>query len=345
MNTRIVNIDPNCFQESELISAAELIREGSLVAFPTETVYGLGANALDAHACDRVFEAKGRPHDNPLIVHVETPDDIEKFAYTDGQPHLSEIIRRFMPGPITVILPKKENIPDSVTVGLDTVALRCPEHPIAHALIKLAGVPIAAPSANLSGRPSPTEAEHVIEDMKGRVEMILAGGSCTVGLESTVIALRGEEIHLLRPGYVTYEDLLAISDKVVVSKAVLSQLEKGDKAESPGMKYRHYAPKAPVTMVSGDENNVIAFLQERLSEGCGIICYDEDLVHLSGENVLSLGSQSNFNEQASRLFSVLRSFDTIGVPSIYARFTARDHLGLAISNRLLRACAFNVIEV
>jgi len=345
LNTCIINVDPNCFQDSEIAPAAKLIRDGALVAFPTETVYGLGANALDGKACDRVFEAKGRPHDNPLIVHIECPDDISKFAHTDGQPLLEEIIRRFMPGPLTVILPKKEVIPDSVTVGLRTVAIRCPEHPIAHALIKLAGVPIAAPSANLSGRPSPTEADHVIEDMQGRVEMILAGGSCSVGLESTVISLKGEEIHLLRPGYITFEDLLAVTDKVVVSKAVLSQLDKDERAESPGMKYRHYAPKAPVTMVSGDEDNVITFLKERIVEGCGIICFDEDLMHLSGDNVLSIGSQRDYDEQAARLFSVLRAFDSMDVSRIYARLTARDHLGLAISNRLLRACAFNVLEV
>ena len=349
MITKNIQIDPNSFLDNELSEAGALIREGKLVGFPTETVYGLGANALDADACDSVFEAKMRPHDNPLIVHVLSPADFEKYAKTEDQPLLSELARRFMPGPLTVVLPKKDVIPDSVTVGLSTVALRCPSHPVARALIRVSGCPIAAPSANLSGRPSPTSAAHVFEDMNGRIPMILDGGDAEVGLESTVISLKGDEIHLLRPGFVTAEDLRTVTDKVVISPAVLSALEQGVKPESPGMKYRHYAPKSPVTMVFGEEGKVLDFFREKLSEGCGILCFDEDVSLFNtlgnAQNVISFGSKSDLLSQAAGLFDALRRFDSVSVPHIYTRETSRDELGLAISNRLLRACAFDCIEV
>ncbi len=349
MRTKTLRIDPNSFLDESLAEAGALIREGKLVAFPTETVYGLGANALDAVACDSVFEAKMRPHDNPLIVHVLSPADFSQFAITENQPLLAELASRFMPGPLTVVLPKKDLIPDSVTVGLSTVALRCPSHPVARALIRVAGCPIAAPSANLSGRPSPTSAAHVEEDMAGRIPMILDGGEAEVGLESTVISLKGDVIHLLRPGFVTAEDLRTVTDKVVISPAVLSALEQGARPESPGMKYRHYAPKSPVTMVFGDEDKVLDFFRKKLAEGCGILCFDEDAPSLMlrgfEENVISFGSRFDLLSQAAGLFDALRRFDSVSVPHIYTRETSRDELGLAISNRLLRACAFNCIEV
>ncbi len=349
MITKIKCIDPNFFEDDALKTAGELIRDGKLVAFPTETVYGLGANALDSVACDSVFDAKMRPHDNPLIVHVLSPSDFSQYAHTENQPLLSELARRFMPGPLTVILPKKEIIPDSVTVGLGTVALRCPSHPVARALIRVSGCPIAAPSANLSGRPSPTTVQHVIEDMNGRIPMILDGGEAEVGLESTVVSLKGDEIHLLRPGFVTVEDLKQVTEKVIVSSAVLAALEQGAKPESPGMKYRHYAPKAPVTMVFGKEEDVISFFRQKLQEGCGILCFDEDRKELEGlgfdHNLITFGSKNNLLSQASGLFDALRKFDSVSVPQIFTRETSRDELGLAISNRLLRACAFSCIEV
>ncbi len=349
MKTEILKIDPNCFEDSSLQNAGEIIRAGDLVAFPTETVYGLGANALDAEACNKVFDAKMRPRDNPLIVHVLSPADFSDYAYTENQPLLNELARRFMPGPLTVILKKKDVIPDEVTVGLSTVALRCPSHPVARALIRVSGRPIAAPSANLSGRPSPTEANHVIEDMSGRIPMILDGGESEVGLESTVISLDGDQIRLLRPGFVTLEDLKSVTDHVIVSDAVLSALQQDQKAESPGMKYRHYAPKSPVTMVFGSEDRVIEFFIEKISEGCGILCFEEDLEFLRGkgfdQNIISFGSKDDLLSQASGLFDALRKFDSVSVPQIYTRQTKQDDLGLAISNRLLRACAFHSIEV
>ncbi len=349
MRTRVLKLDPNLPDDSVLRQAVEVILRGGLVAFPTETVYGLGANALNGEACARIFDAKGRPHDNPLIVHLADPSDYTKYAECANTALFEEIARRFMPGPITVILPKKKEIPDEVTVGLQTVALRCPSHKIAHRLIELAGVPIAAPSANLSGKPSPTTAEHVIEDMDGRIDLILDGGESAVGVESTVISLKGDSIHLLRPGFVTAEDLFTITPKVMIDPAVLSQLEKGVKPESPGMKYRHYAPSALLTMVCGSEEKVISFFREKLQCGCGILCFEEDIPHLKGfgdpARVIAFGKRADLSSQAHLLFAALRRFDKMNLEHIYARHTAENDLGLAISNRLLRACAFDILEL
>ncbi len=347
MKTEILKIDSKNIDIALLSRAGNIIADGGLVAFPTETVYGLGANALDGPACDRIFEAKGRPHDNPLIVHVLTPSDCQNYADTDSSPLFQKLSERYMPGPLTIILPKRSIIPDSVTVGLDTVALRCPKHPIARELIRLSGVPIAAPSANLSGKPSPTNAQHVVSDMNGRVDMIIDGGSCDVGLESTVISLKNDCIHLLRPGFVTLSDLKSVTENVIVSDAVLSALSTNEKPESPGMKYRHYAPKADLTMVDGEEEKVISFFQAKISEGCGILCFDEDLQKFkdSKDLAVSFGSRGDLLSQANKLFDALRSFDGKNVPHIYARFTSREDLGLAISNRLLRACAFDLIKL
>ena len=346
MKTRVIRVDPMQPVDAMLEPAAELIRGGELVAFPTETVYGLGANALDASACDRIFEAKGRPHDNPLIVHVSDPADCSSYAFCDSYPVFEKIADRFMPGPLTVVMKKKSVIPDTVTVGLDTVALRCPVHPVARALIRLSGVPIVAPSANRSGKPSPTTAEHVYYDMNGRIPCIIDGGPCDVGLESTVIALKEDGIHLLRPGAVTRDMLSELGEKVIVSDDVLSEVKSGEKVESPGMKYRHYAPNSPCTMVDGDPDKVIAFLREKLSVGCGVLCFDEDLSRLGvSPRVLSLGKQNDLSAQAHGLFYALRRFDEMGVPHIYVRKTADTALGLAVTNRLLRACAFDVIKL
>ncbi len=347
IKTEVLTIDPEQVSEQELKLAGDYIRQGKLVAFPTETVYGLGANALDGSACDRIFDAKGRPHDNPLIVHVLDPKDCDRYADTEYSPLFPVLAERFMPGPLTVILPKKEIIPDAVTVGLKTVALRCPCHPVARALISSAGVPIAAPSANRSGKPSPTTAKHVIDDMLGRIDMIIDGGDADVGLESTVISLEKDKIKLLRPGFVTLDDLLNITPNVEVSPSVLEALSTDEKPESPGMKYKHYAPNAPVTMVSGADNDVIAYFIQKEKEGCGILCFEEDLPFFDQElkNVISLGARDDVKSQANRLFSALRFFDKTNVSHIYARETTCDSIGLAVTNRLLRACGFQKIKL
>lgn len=349
MKTEIFKIDRNSFSIDEISLPAQAIRQGKLVAFPTETVYGLGANALNSSACDDIFKAKGRPHDNPLIVHILNPEDALKYSYAEGEPLFWKLAEKFMPGPLTVILPKKEIIPDSVTVGLSTVALRCPKHPVARALIESSGVPIAAPSANLSGKPSPTTAEHVIDDMTGRIPMIIDSGACDVGLESTVISLKNGVVRLLRPGYVTFEDLKDICPIVEISSAVLENSIANEKPESPGMKYRHYAPKAPVTMVRGEENAVLDFFKKAIDDGYGVLCFDEDVKLLQNgnrnSNIICFGSREDLMSQANGLFDALRQFDLLSVKRIYARYTQHDHLGLAISNRLLRACAFDLLEL
>ena len=269
MKTEVLEVTEK--SDNILMSAAELIRGGALVGIPTETVYGLGANALDGEACLNIFKAKGRPADNPLIVHIARAEDAESIAYTNELYY--KLADRFMPGPLTVIMPKKDIIPDSVTAGLDSVAVRCPEHKIANKLIKLSGVPIAAPSANRSGMPSPTTAQHVYKDMDGIIPMILDGGACEVGVESTVISITDSSITVLRPGRVTVEMLSEVCDNVSVSSAVTEELKPGEKALSPGMKYKHYAPKADLYLIDDRYIDFVYFTKEKhKTETCVIMC-------------------------------------------------------------------------
>ena len=303
MNTEILRVSKIEESEAALCLAAAVIRGGGLVVLPTETVYGLGANALDADAAAKIYAAKGRPSDNPLIIHVASPEDAERYAYTS--PLYYRLAAAFMPGPLTVILPKRDCIPSTVTGGLDSVAIRCPSHPVANRLIQLSGVPIAAPSANLSGKPSPTCADDVIDDLSGRVDLILDGGSCEIGLESTIVKLDGDELTLLRPGGITYDALCMVSDRVTVADAVTHQLADDERPLSPGMKYRHYAPSAPLVLLSGSPERVLAFLRgEQSHTDCAILCYDEELPHLSPQKLISVGSRADLSTQAHRLFHV-----------------------------------------
>lgn len=342
METKVVKIPPERVAdfENELREAAEIIKNGGLVAFPTETVYGLGANALDETASKRIYAAKGRPSDNPLIIHVATPDDFEKWCQVENREALNIIKDNFVPGPLTVIQKKKSIIPSSVTAGMETVAVRCPSNLIARRLIELSGVPIAAPSANTSGRPSPTRASHVIEDMLGKVDMIIDGGECEVGLESTIIML-GEEITLLRPGGITYEELTEKLGNVKVDKAVLNRLGDGEKPLAPGMKYRHYAPKATVIALRGEDGDIIEFMKNELEKSdVGVICYRED--GLLSDRVEILGSKNDKQEMAHRLFDCLRAFDAKPeIKTVYTRIPDTDSIGLALVNRLLKACGYN----
>lgn len=326
---------------SALEEAAEIIRHGGLVVFPTETVYGLGADGTNADAARRIYAAKSRPSDNPLIIHIEKPEDAERYAHTCALYY--EFARAFMPGPLTVILPKKDTIPLSVTGGLDSVALRCPSHPVARRLIGLAGVPIAAPSANISGRPSPTCAEHVIEDMLGRVDMIIDGGECDIGLESTIIKIDNDTVTLLRPGGITYDALSCITDGIAVASAVTEQLAKDERPLSPGMKYRHYAPNAPVVLLDGDEGDVIEFLKCRaLETDCLILCYTEETGLLPSDRVIDIGRMSDTQTQAHRLFSALRNADRLSPSVIYAHLPKKNGMGLALYNRMIRAAAHTI---
>ncbi len=321
---------------------SKIISQGKLCIFPTETVYGLGANALDEKAVSNIYKAKGRPSDNPLIVHLSNPMDAEKYAYTNELYY--KLADRFMPGPLTVILPKKDIVPDIVSCGLKTVAIRIPSNKIAHELIEKSGCPIAAPSANLSGSPSPTSYEHVCDDMNGRVDAILNGGECSVGVESTVIRIKDNGVEILRPGDVTYEELLEVVPDVTINNAVKSNCAEKNPA-SPGMKYKHYAPNSPVLLVSGNDSDVISFfIQKQSQENCGILCFDEDANHLSPHNMLTFGSKQDDKAQAHELFAKLRLFNKMNVEKIYARIPSEKGVGLAVYNRLIRAAGFEIIN-
>lgn len=328
--------------EAELAFAAKLIQEGKLVAFPTETVYGLGGNALRSDAAKRIYEAKGRPSDNPLIIHLACAEDASK--YCEPNEVFYRLADAFMPGPLTVILPKKECIPDSVTGGLDTVAVRVPSHPIAHALIAKAGVPIAAPSANISGKPSTTTAAHVITDLDGKVDAILAADDCEIGLESTIVKIHTDgTLTVLRPGAITCEMLSDIVGSTVnIDPAVLAKSEARPLA--PGMKYRHYAPHMPVIILDGADDAFYDYVNQK--DDCGVLCFEEDLAHITAKKVLSLGKASQAQEQAHRLFACLREMDAQNdLACVYARMPQKSEVGLAVWNRLAKAAGFEVIKL
>ncbi len=340
MTTEI--IDANEFNAGGAERAAELIRAGRLVVFPTETVYGLGGDATDPEASKKIYAAKGRPSDNPLIVHLARPEDAEPFAATSEAYY--RLAAKFMPGPLTVILPKKDSIPSETTGGLDSVALRCPSHPMAHALIAAAGVPIAAPSANLSGKPSPTNAADVISDMNGRVDMIIDGGESEIGLESTIIKLDGDRAVLLRPGAVTVDALRCVLDKVEIAPAVTEMLGENERPLSPGMKYRHYAPDAPFVLLDGSDGAVLEFMKSS-PESAVLLCYDSEVASLNGHRLIPVGEPTDLSDEAHRLFSALREADRLGASVIYAHLPPRDGLGLALYNRMLRAAAHTVLKI
>jgi L-threonylcarbamoyladenylate synthase len=348
MKTEIVRINPDRVEEheKEILRAAHIIREGGLVAFPTETVYGLGANALDSDASRKIYEAKGRPSDNPLIAHVASVEAFEQLCHIENRRFFDALTESFIPGPITVIQRKKEHIPMTVTAGHDTLAVRFPVHTVARALIAASGVPIAAPSANTSGRPSPTKAEHVIEDLDGRVDMIIDSGECSIGVESTIIHIADTTPKLLRPGAITLEMLRDVLGQVDCDKCILEKMGENEKPLAPGMKYRHYAPKAPVIGVKGSESAVIEYLCQRSCEAdSAILCFDEDLPLLCrSDRVLSLGSKNDNDSHARYLFDRLRAFDKMNVNKIYTRIPEASQLGLAVVNRLLKACGYTVVD-
>ena len=326
--------------------AATVIRNGGLVVFPTETVYGLGADATQRAAAERIYAAKGRPADNPLIIHIAAPEDVERYAVTS--PLYYRLAEAFMPGPLTVVLPVRDTIPRTVTAGLPTVAVRCPSHPVAAALIRAAGVPIAAPSANLSGSPSPTNAAHVRDDMDGRVDMILDGGSSVIGLESTIV--KPEEdgtLTLLRPGAVTPEDLAALGIEVRLAGAVMHALRPGETVLSPGMKYKHYAPRTPFYLWDGDSAKALSYLKDR-EEKAAVLCYEEDLalfLTVPSLTPISVGSREALGGFASRLFALLRECDKGPYTAIYAPLPPPHGLGLALYNRMIRAAAHQIITL
>ena len=344
MNTEHIKITDIIAQEDDLARAATILRNGGLVVFPTETVYGLGGDATRDEAAKKIYAAKGRPSDNPLIIHIANPADAERYAVTNELYY--RLAKAFMPGPLTVILPRRESIPTSTTGGLNSVAVRCPAHPVAHKLIELCGFPIAAPSANLSGKPSPTSASHVAQDMDGRVDMIIDGGESEIGLESTIVKIVDDELILLRPGGITCDALSLVCDKVTVADAVLHQLAENERPLSPGMKYRHYAPTAPLVLLSGKDEDVLAYWnKEAKTRKCVVLCYDEECDALDNCTLFPIGQKNDLATQAHKLFAALRDADGTDAEIIYAHLPPQTGIGLALYNRLIRAAAHTVKEV
>ena len=335
--------------KQDIQTAGKLLKDGELVAIPTETVYGLAADALNGEAVANIFKAKGRPMDNPLIVHIadlSQVDDLVAFV----PPVLEDLAKAFWPGPLTVIMEKSDLIPDEVSAGLDTVAIRMPSHPVARAIIKAAGTPLAAPSANTSGMPSPTTAAHVLHDMDGKIAAVVDGGPCEVGVESTVLTLCTRVPRILRPGRVTPEDLFDVLGEVEVDDAVLGQLAEGAVAASPGMKYKHYSPKAEVYIVDGSAEGFAKFVNEKVAERAADEAAVAALVFDGEESLvncvtLPFGAEDDPLGQAEHLFDDLRRADELGVSDIYVRCPSAEGVGLAVMNRLLRAAEFRIINV
>ncbi len=328
--------------ESDLSAAAKLIANGQIVGLPTETVYGLGADASNENAVREIFKAKGRPADNPLIVHLA--DFSQAKDYTTSIPEIAyTIAERFCPGPITIVLPKNDKIPLVTSGGLDTVGIRVPSHPVMHRIIELSGRPIAAPSANTSGYPSPTSAEHVLRDMNGKIAAVVDGGQSRFGVESTVISIESSDtVRILRPGCVTREMLLEICREVIIDDAILHELKEGQKAASPGMKYKHYSPKADIKMVEASTDDFRSYIAEHAADGGYALVFDGEETDMPCR-CLTYGKNSL--EQAHQLFARLRELDEIGAEVVYVHAPSVDGVGLAVYNRLIRAAGFEVIRV
>lgn len=327
------------YSSQSVTEAAELLKAGELVAIPTETVYGLAANALDENAVRRIFDAKGRPQDNPLIVHIAELEMLPPLVREIPDIAL-RLAEKFWAGPLTMIFPKSDKIPSVTSGGLDTVAVRMPESRAARDIIKACGSPLAAPSANFSGKPSPTTAQHVFDDMSGKIPLIIDGGECAVGVESTVVCFKNDKIHILRPGGITAE-MLSEFGEVEVDKAVTAQPEKDDKVLSPGMKYTHYSPKADVFIVNAHGDSFVEYCAERAKTEQGLIALGAGV----SEQDIFLDYGSTPETQAQRLFALLRRADELGAMTVLVEMPDTDGVGLAVYNRLLRAAGFRIIEV
>ena len=373
---RIVIKDRKNIKDEELAEAAAVLRSGGLVAFPTETVYGLGGNALDEDAARKIYAAKGRPSDNPLIAHISCAADLAplvKEIPVAGR----KLMEAFWPGPLTMIFPKSGRLPYGTTGGLDTVAVRMPDDPVAGRLIALAGVPVAAPSANTSGRPSPTTADHVWQDMNGRIDMIIDGGPVGIGVESTIVDVSSPVPSVLRPGAITMEMLREVLGEVTIDPAILGPMKEDIRPKAPGMKYRHYAPEAELILVEAVEDEAAGYeavrgqggggccgqmgdgqvermvgkvrelAHEKLIQGCqvGIICTDESRPCYAEGTVRSIGARKSQESVAHNLYAVLREFDDLKVEYIFSESFSEDHLGQAIMNRLSKAAGYKIVRV
>jgi L-threonylcarbamoyladenylate synthase len=351
METKIVTIDSNHIDNDQLMSAVQILHNGGLVAFPTETVYGLGADGLNPEASKKIYSAKGRPSDNPLIIHIADFDALDKLT-KDCSISGRKLAEAFWPGPLTLILNKSDIVPYSTTGGLDTVAVRMPSHPIAYELIRRSGIYIAAPSANISGRPSPTKAWHVIEDMNGIIDMIIDGGKVDIGLESTIVDVTGDVPIILRPGFITIDMLEQVVGHVEYDMALLSKEKNSDiKPKAPGMKYKHYAPKGELTIFEGNIDSVIEVIKknaaQKLAQGykVGIIATDETIKFYPKDIAKTIGTRRDEVTIAQGLFEILRDFDSEGAEYIYTESFENNQLGQAIMNRLLKAAGYHIEKV
>ncbi len=323
--------------------AADILRRGGLVAIPTETVYGLGADGLNPEAVDKIFAAKGRPGDNPLILHVTGPEQLPRFCH-DIPDAAYLLAQRFWPGPLTMVLPANACVPRRTTGGLSTVAIRCPKTAVTREIIRLAGVPIAAPSANLSGKPSTTTARHVLDDHDGRIDAVVDGGPCAVGVESTIVDLTEARPRLLRPGGVTPEELTQVLGDLVIDPAVTAPLRQDAVVRAPGMKYRHYAPQEPVLIVSGSREKAAAYIRAHFSPGDRVLCFEEELPLYEDCDPLSYGREADVASLSAGLFAALRILDSPSVGKVFARCPVGGGVAYAVQNRLQKAAAFHIVD-
>ena len=344
MKTLLIKIGDIEKEHDSVALAGRILADGGLVAIPTETVYGLAGNAYHGDVVRRIYEAKGRPQDNPMIVHIAEASALDSLC-TQIPQQARALALKFWPGPLTMVLQKGPDIPDEVTAGLSTVAVRCPSHPVARAIIKAAGVPLAAPSANLSGKPSPTDASHVMQDLSGKIDAVVDGGPCSVGLESTVIDMTCAPPRLLRPGGVTLEQLESVLGPVDVDGAVMNLPDLNLPVRSPGMKYRHYAPDTPVRILRGSPQNAAQYIRSHHGQNAAVLCFDEELAWFNGIKSITYGSAALPETLAHNLFSALRQVDDLHVRIAYARCPEGGGIALAVENRLKKAAGFAAIDV
>ncbi len=339
MDTKIISAN----DETVISMAAIHLTAGNLVALPTETVYGLGANGLDAQAVAKIFEVKGRPQDNPLILHIADPEQMNLFC-RDIPEDAYRLAEAFWPGPLTMVLPAKEIVPLATRAGLPTVAVRCPDCDITRRIIRHAGIPVAAPSANISGKPSTTTAQHVYDDHAGKIPLIVDGGACRVGVESTIVDLTEDRPRLLRPGGITPEQLIAVLGDLVVDKAVTAKIDQDAVVKAPGMKYRHYAPQSEVIIVAGSHEKAAAYIRSRFQPGDRVLCFEEELPLYAGCNPLSYGWEADVSTLSAGLFAALRELDDPAISKVYARCPEGGGVAYAVQNRLKKAAAFHVVN-
>ena len=339
MHTQIISAQ----DESVVTMAAKELAAGNLVALPTETVYGLGANGLNPEAVAKIFQVKGRPQDNPLILHIADPEQMDLFC-KDIPQEAYQLAEAFWPGPLTMVLPAKDIVPMSTRANLPTVAVRCPDCEITRQIIRQAQIPVAAPSANISGKPSTTTADHVLHDHNGKIPLIVDGGPCRVGVESTIVDLTEDRPRLLRPGGITPEQLIAVLGDLIVDKAVTAQIDKDEVVKAPGMKYRHYAPSEPVIIVAGSREKAAQYIHRHFEPGDRVLCFDEELPLYADCNPLSYGKEADVNTLSAGLFAALRELDDGNINKVYARCPTGGGVAYAVQNRLKKAAAFHIVD-